>query len=187
MAAIALPQVRAADGTAVGFPFQLLFTLSSFLLLALSGEGIFVSARADSEAAEQLGAVVVRVRAVKATEEENAETSRSAPNVDNRLDDIKRKLCKLQFHNFKMISSQETEVPIKRKQTLSLLNGQTLTLRPLYVEGDRVGLWLKWQDNSGMQILDTRMHLDSGESMLTGIDGSSDSGLILAIDVHPKP
>ena len=75
-----------------------------------------------------------------------------------------------------------------QKEVLPLVNGHTLAVRPLYVSPNRIGLWLKWLDKGGVEILDTRLHFDPGESMLTGTDGNrGDKGVVLAIDVKPAP
>ncbi|MBN8550366.1 MAG: hypothetical protein J0M12_13720 [Deltaproteobacteria bacterium] len=122
---------------------------------------------------------------VEATEHEKSDAP--APGkvkFDSRIVDLASKLNKLHFRCFKLISSQDEVIPLGKRETLSLVEGNQLTLRPLTLDSKRVGMWLKWQDSSGMQVLDTRMHFDLGESMVTGIDGAADSGLILAIDVQ---
>lgn len=119
--------------------------------------------------------------ALKSAEERAADIVQ----VDSRIKDLAPQLGKLHFKCFRLISSQREIIPLGKRETVGLVEGNQLTLRPLSLDSKRVGMWLKWQDASGMQVLDTRMHFDLGESMLTGVDGAADSGLILAIEVAP--
>lgn len=111
--------------------------------------------------------------------------SRSSVSVDDRINDISSQLKKLQYQRYSLISAREGFVEVAHKKVFGLSNGHTLSLRPLYIEGSRVGMWLKWQDDQGMDLLDTRMHFTCGEAFLTGTEKSDDSGVILAIDVQP--
>ncbi len=125
--------------------------------------------------------VEVKVRVVKADNEEN----HAGRAVDARLGDLQSKLERLPFHRFSVLSTESLVIPIKRKQTMTLASGQTLTLRPVYCEQEKIGLWLRWAEKNGDEILDTRLHVNPGESMIAGTDSSPSSGLILAIDVEP--
>ena len=135
--------------------------------------------------------IVVRIRAIRASDKAAGEdgVERAVPEgalqIDSRISDISTKLKKLHFRSFKLVSSQREVVPLGKRETITLIDGNHLTIRPLTVENRRVALWINWQDASGMQVLDTRMHFDCGQSMLTGVDGAQDNGLILAIDVSP--
>jgi len=105
---------------------------------------------------------------------------------DPRLADLRSKLQRLNFRTFKFVTSERKSVPITRKEVLDVGMGDTLTVRPIYVEKDRVGMYLNWQDRSGNCILNTRMHFKPGESVLTGMDHAAGDGMILAIDVKPE-
>lgn len=105
--------------------------------------------------------------------------------IDPSLSDLRSKFEKLPFKTFKLVDSQEQIVPMKRKETLRLPNGHSLSVRPLSVDDEKASIWLKWQDKGGEDLLDTRMHFGCGESMLTGVDSAHDSGVILAISVRP--
>ena len=114
------------------------------------------------------------------------EEGSSAPAViDDRIKDLATKLQRLHFREFKLISSQDKMVPMAKKLLVAISDGETLTIRPLYVEKNRVGMWLRWQGDDGKQILDTRMHFNCGEAMLAGTDKSYGASTILAITVHP--
>ena len=138
------------------------------------------------------GTVRIRVRTVKATlrlpdqELPDPTSSQGAPIdriVDDSLFDLAPKLEKLHFKKFHLVSSQDEVVPMMKKATMYLQDGNTLSVRPLYLDGPKIGMWLRWQSATGVKILDTRMHFHCGESMLTGTDGDGDSGMVLAIDV----
>lgn len=136
------------------------------------------------------GGVAVQVRALQAMQprEEAAIHDGAASDVecDERIADLRGKLAKLHFRKFKLISDENVVVPVTRKQAIGLNGGETLIVRPLYVEKERIGMYLDWQDKQGKSILNTRMHFVPGESVLTGTDHSSNSGVILAIDVKPE-
>lgn len=132
--------------------------------------------------------VRVRVRVIKATEpiaEEGVVGEDGAQVVEPQIQDLASKLEKIDFKQFRMITAVREQIGLKRKTTLSLSDGQALIVRPLYVEDRRTGLWLKWLDRGGAEILDTRMHFECGESLLAGTNHRADAGLILAIDVSP--
>jgi hypothetical protein len=125
-----------------------------------------------------------RVRTVQATGEllsdQNATDQRV---IDPNLSDLTDKFKKLPFKTFRLMGSYEQVVPVKKKETIRLPNGDMLAVRPLYIDDHRIGIWIKWQDRKGASILDTRMHFNCGESMLTGTDSIYDGGLILAFNV----
>lgn len=139
--------------------------------------------------------VAIKVRVIRATNPivvgspltENAKASYQI-DMDEELSDISLKLRHLQFLTFKMVSKDELLIPLKKKESVNLSDRTVLTIRPIYLSDNRVGMWLKWTDKSGEQVLlDTRMHFDSEESMLAGTENhSGDGGLILAISAQPK-
>ena len=141
----------------------------------------------SSEAQAMPRAVVVEVRTVEASGAiPQAPQSLSPVSVvDSRIEDLRVKLQKLHYASFKLLGTQSQIVPLMQKGSLVLANGHSLTVRPLYIQPNRIGLWLKWLDRSGMEVLDTRLHFDPGESMLTGTDSEGDKGVVLAIDVKP--
>jgi len=101
--------------------------------------------------------------------------------VENSLTDLKPKLAMLPFTSFRLISQKEEEISVKKKESIQLPNGQTLALRPMYMDKERVGMWLSWKDTDGSNILNTRIHFDADESVLTGTDYRDNEGRILAI------
>lgn len=168
---------------------------SQFLLLAVLipsvGFGDEKSCSLSSSNASA-GGVVVNIRTVRALDKtdsgepgDKAQGAQEGIDVDGRLKDLSSKLQKLHFRTFKLIASQREILRFGRKEVVSLSDGNTVMLRPLSMENNKVGLWVRWQDGSGMQVIDTRLHFAPGESIITGVDASGESGLILAIDVNP--
>lgn len=132
-------------------------------------------------------AVNIRIRAIRAeTAAPSGERNRDKViNCEKTLHDIDGKLRKLPFHTFSLVSSQSERIDLMKKETLYLSGGNELTVRPLYSEHGKVGLWLRWIDSAGAKVLDTRMHLATGESMVAGADAGQDTATVLAIDVNP--
>lgn len=132
--------------------------------------------------------VTVRVRAIKGHEPIGTDGDNVKPlKIDKRLADISAKLNGFQFRKFRLISQQELNVPVKKKTAISLTEKTVLNIRPIYVKDQRVGMWIKWTDSSGERtLLDTRMHFNSGETMLAGTNCKDDKALILSISAVPK-
>lgn len=103
--------------------------------------------------------------------------------LDRRISDLQSKLENLHYRQFRLVASYQDVVEIMKKQTMLLELGQRLMVRPLYMRDDKIGLWLRWVDSDGAELLDTRMHFKPGESIVTGVDNSGERGTILAINV----
>jgi hypothetical protein len=138
-----------------------------------------------SAAFPEKGGVALVVRTVHASGHA-ADTEKSiSPQVDSRIEDLRPKLSKLRYRSFKMQAEDRDVIPLRKRRTFHLSCGHTLTVRPLYMEKERIGLWMQWLDKAGMKMLDTRMHMNTGETMVTGTEAEGDCGTILAIDVKP--
>lgn len=153
------------------------------LLAAIIG-GTFTKAHAeDSE--QSPTTVMLSVRAIQATapieRRKDASEQPTALQLDPNLKDIEGRLINLPFSNFQLLASKQETITIKQKNSLQLPNGQKLTFRPMYMDQKKVGLWLHWRDKDGSEILNTRVHFDSNESVVTGTDCAHDQGMILAI------
>lgn len=127
-----------------------------------------------------------KIRVVVRTIQASGARPSSTPNaeaqtVEPSLVDLRPKLSLLPFSAFHLISSKEEEISLKKKESVRLPNGQTLTFRPMYMEKERVGMWLSWKDTDGSDILNTRIHFDADESVLTGTDYQENEGRLLAI------
>jgi hypothetical protein len=90
--------------------------------------------------------------------------------IDNGLADIADRLRKLDFTHFRLIDTEAQDVEVMRRATIDLANDHQLTVRPTYQEDNRLGLWMKWVDNLGKTVLDTRLHLPCGEPVLAGTE-----------------
>lgn len=141
--------------------------------------------------ADDVESVTVRVRSVRATGVLNSQDN-SPIEVESDLEDLSPKLKKLHYRKFTLLDTQQRKVTLMQRETMLLIDGNKLTVKPLYVQAQehtdrkRVGMWISWLDKTGEEILDTRMHFTCGENMVTGTDGTEDSGLILAISVSPE-
>lgn len=113
----------------------------------------------------------------------NASTGEGDANakIDKRLKKISWKLENLPYKNFELKSSQKVQVPLKKKQIVRLPNGQELTLRLLYKNDTRLGIWINWLDKSGMQLLNSKIHLGCTDPMVAGTDNTDGSASLLAI------
>ena len=185
---------------------------SRFFIVAAVSVGLLYaesSARADGPEGQGGRSAIVKIRAIRASgmddgvkkaDDPSAEASAaggaakpaSGQAIDEGLDDISSKLKNLRYKHFKLVCNQQVEVPLMKKRTVYLAEGNSLTVRPLYIDEDKVGLWLRWLDGAGMRVLDTRVHLHDGESVITGTDGlpepesNAETGMVLAIEVRPS-
>lgn len=163
-----------------------------FRLLSLSLGAALVpfAAFADASFEDASSDVQIDVRVIQAQGriEDPVASDKPIPiRIDSRLSDLADKLRKLPFRGFVFLEGEQRRVPVRKKSVLPLMNGQSLSLRPLYIDSEKVGLWVHWKDRAGADILDTRMHLDLGQSMIAGTDLLNDpsGGLVLAVQVSP--
>lgn len=129
--------------------------------------------------------IQLSVRAIQATnpisDADSNSTTKQTVVLDSDLRDLEQKLSQLPFGNFQLLSSKQEVITLKSKNSIRLPNGQSLAFRPMYLDAKRVGLWLHWRDGDGSEILNTRVHFDAAESVLTGTDCAHNEGLVLAI------
>jgi hypothetical protein len=141
---------------------------------------------------ENLDSQVIKlsVRTIQASEpgkspNESAqgETAPRKIHLDSALRDLEPRLAHLPFNSFRLLARKDEMITLKSRESLQLPNGQSLMFRPIYLEAKnkKMGLWLSWKDKDGSEILNTRVHFDAQESVLTGTDCSQNEGLILAI------
>ncbi len=154
------------------------------LLCSCSLGSLQVSAEskdADKCSSAASGVVTVVVRAIQASSPAIDSATPSHLIIEDALADLQPKLAQLPFRAFKLISEKQEKLEVKRQETVALPNGQTLELRPMFATDQRVGLWLNWLDSDGSEILNTRLHFDSEDSLVTGTDSEQNEGLLLAI------
>lgn len=145
------------------------------------GLASFVAGVASAQ--EKYSDVLVSVRAVRA-EEPVDEKEEVHPQIQEELGDISKKLEKLPYKRFLLMSKERFSVPLLKKHQVQLA-GHRVTVRPMAVEQKKVALFLYWQDDRGSDVLKSKLYLMPGESMLAGTDHNADSGIIMAIDVTP--
>lgn len=159
------------------FLSRLLFLAPFFVFLS----PYYLQAESDS--------VIVVVRAIKAAqvERDGSAEDRAARKADLNqpgIKDIKDKLKKLKYNHLTLMSEQEKKVTMNSKETFTLADGHLISFRPVSKKKDKVCLWLNWKDSSGMNVLDTRLHFNGNETVITGMDTANGSGIVLAIDVR---
>lgn len=145
------------------------------------------------EASSDRPAIKLSVRAIQASgaeishsESDSESNKQKKPHIESQLTDLEERLIQLPFSHFHLISKAEKTVHARARESIPLPRGQVLTVRPIYMDSDsaKICLYLNWQDRDGSHILDTRVHFDSRESVITGTDSSQNEGLILAIRVE---
>lgn len=156
-------------------------------ILAVITLGALVASTAPVSADEYSDGAKIKliVRTIQASGSRSSDTQQNPDStqitLEESLSDLKPKLTLLPFSSFRLISKKEQEISVKKKESLQLPNGQTLSFRPMYMENERVCVWLSWKDADGADILNTRIHFDADESVLTGTDYHDNEGRILAI------
>lgn len=146
---------------------QKLSILSTLFLLLIQ-----FSALADS--------ATIRVRSVMASRD-NSEIQSFDPSIK----DLELQLKHLPFTKFQLVGDQQEELSMKSKEYIKLANGDKLSVRPLYMNEGKLCIWLRWVDSDGMQVLDTRLHIEPGKSILAGTESSEKRATVLAVGVVP--
>ncbi|RMG40036.1 MAG: hypothetical protein D6719_11985, partial [Candidatus Dadabacteria bacterium] len=82
-------------------------------------------------------AVVVKLRAVGASGKASSESN---IDIDKRLADLRDRLMQLHYASYRLLASKRELVPVKKKHAIKFLNGNVLTVRPFYVDKERVGM-----------------------------------------------
>ena len=163
-----------------------LSTLSKRILTAITFGSLLASATPVlAEESSEVAKIKLVVRTIQASGNRSSNSPQtpetSSITLEDSLSDLKPKLTLLPFSSFRLISKKEQEISLKKKESLQLPNGQTLSFRPMYMENHRACVWLSWKDTDGSDILNTRIHFDANESVLTGTDYLDNEGRILAI------
>ncbi len=144
----------------------------------------FAEARSD-EIHPESQMVTLSVRTIQASARRVSDISQGAADRKVRLEgnigDLKPKLLQLPFDTFQLLATKEENIALMSRDSMQLPNGHTLTFRPIYIDTKRLSIWLHWRDDVGGEILNTRVHFDASDAVLTGTDYAHDRGLILAI------
>jgi hypothetical protein len=106
--------------------------------------------------------------------------------IDSRIRQLTSKLQQLHYRTFRLQYEERVILSLLKREKVVLRDGHELTLRPTYLEGNRVGLWFRWTDGTGSDLLNTRVHLSCGESIVAGTDDEeSGKGVLIALTAHP--
>jgi hypothetical protein len=170
----------------------LLLFLRRSLLACLCGCSLVSVGSADAEtksftnssqrvASERVTVLVRTIQATKPVKEGNSSSTEVSTELEQSLADLQPKLAQLPFRSFKLVASKEGYFEVAKKGTLNLPNGQSVGVRPIYADDHRMGMWLNWLDSDGSEILNTRLHFDCEDTIVTGTDSANDEGLLLAI------
>ena len=166
--------------------YRFIGTIFKRILTVLTrGTLVAVATPLAAEESSERTKIKLIVRTIQASEPRESHAYEKADTksitLEESLTDLKPKLRLLPFSSFRLISRKEQEISLKKKESLQLPNGQTLSFRPMYMEKERVCMWLSWKDTDGSDILNTRIHFDADETVLTGTDYHDNEGRILAI------
>lgn len=133
--------------------------------------------------------VYLKVRCIRALGllDESSLSQRENVIIDTRLRDLDRELHALPFQMYQLLDQKVFPVSTKRKQDIRLVNGQLLHVRLLSKDKDEMALWLRWQDRSGIVVLDTRLKMNYGHNILAGTESVNRSGAVLALEPVPSP
>jgi len=160
------------------------------------------SAQPDSDAMIGVSVRVIRAEDRRAAANQSLDSPNNGKGIDQKFEqsidpglaDIRMQLSKLQYVRFALVTIQQRQVGLMKRESLSLPDGHSLTLRPMYLENNRVGMWIRWADASGDPVIDTRMHFSCGQTLVAGTDigmsalgadPANRSALILAINAKP--
>lgn len=113
-----------------------------------------------------------------------SEVDKNPEGSGNQLSDIKSNLDELGFKSYKMFDTKIVQIHFETPTSVIMSNGDTLTFKHFRSDAGRICMWFKWIGSDGMQILDTKLHFDAQESVITGTEDSSNSGVIFAINVE---
>lgn len=105
---------------------------------------------------------------------------------DKDLEDLRGQLSNLKYKRYKLISKQNQKIELDQVGSMDLVSGQKLRFKPTASDSKKTCLWLQWKDANDNEVLDTKIHVPNGHSMLAGtdMDENSDDGLILAISAE---
>ncbi|MCB9030317.1 MAG: hypothetical protein H6619_04635 [Deltaproteobacteria bacterium] len=154
-----------------------------FLSRSLFRISLLVFVSAVSASYSLADEVMVDIRAIHASRGDKPYFYNQSKLEEVSISDMESKLRKLQYDHFHLLASEHKNVEFNHKEVLHLPQGHTLSFKPIARKDDRIQLWLNWTNDQGAELLDTQLHLISGESMITGTEESDDQGLIVEISV----
>ncbi len=162
--------------------FRLVLLASLFVqcflpALAWSQEkGFVVSSPSYEEPGEQSQSIRLQFRTLKAWSGGDSPAS-------GDLGDLSDKLKSLNYEKFELLSTEEVLFEPGSKQSVRLGDGDLLTVKVLYQNPKRVGIWYHWEDASGAELIDSRLHFGCTKPLLTAVDSGDGQGKVLAINL----
>ena len=132
---------------------------------------------------EKVEVVSFDIYAVQARSKiEHGPADRAVPQtIPDTLKSIRLSLTQAPFSLFEMIDHQTVVVPLRQKSRLRMAKDHVVVIRPLFIDDGRLCLWVKWRDKDGMEVLDSRLYLVLGESVIAGVEEADNAGLLLAM------
>ena len=149
--------------------------------LTLLATFLLVSPLLSASAEDPAQSAMVRIRSVLAYHGDG-----EAQSIDPSIKDLEIQLQRLPFTKFQLAEDRRELLSMKSKELIRLSTGDKLSVRPLYMQEGKLCIWLRWVGADGMQVLDTRLHIEPGSSILAGTESSEKRATVLAIGVLPQ-
>lgn len=167
--------------------FVTFLSVDAYAEVAVPAQGVSTQREVEVPEAKAEPEYRITIRAVEARIAAPDSRGQNRAMVDDRLKDIRTKLEQIErFNQFSMVSSFERVMRLKQVEQIDLIGGQILRIKPVSFNPPRVCLWLRWEDSNGEEILDSRMHFNTADSVLAGMEKESEQeSLILAINAVP--
>jgi hypothetical protein len=124
---------------------------------------------------------MVTLRMIEAKERETGELHQKVKFASS-LKQISAKLLPLPFKSYSLASQQNFSIDLNALKELTLYNQSTIKMKVLAHSRNKICMWLRWDDNTGLNLIDTKIYLKPGDTMILGSDSASDEGVVLAVD-----
>jgi hypothetical protein len=118
--------------------------------------------------------IKLRIRVIEAT---GKHSSSNEVVVDNESRDLETALRALPFANYQIIDNQAIEMAARQRQVIEIANADTLGVRLQYLTPNKIGIWLNWHDSTGVELLNTRMHITKDMPVVVGADAPEGQAL----------
>jgi hypothetical protein len=157
--------------------------LAVFLSLAFLYAAPMASAEVETVSGKSIQveklpeAVKLRFRILKAW------TKGDGKDADQDLGDLEDKLHELDYKYFKLISSEDHEFVDGQRHKIRLGDGDLLSVKLIYQNPRKLGIWYHWEDADGAELIDTRLHFSCKRPLVTVVDAGNGEGELLAINI----
>ena len=153
------------------------FSLASFFAITPAHAEVETVSGKSLQSENLPEAVKLRFRTLKAWTKEGNEQA------DEELGDLEDKLHELDYKYFKLISSEEHQFIDGQKHQIRLGDGDLLTVKLIYQNPRKLGVWYHWEDINGEELIDTRLHFSCKRPLVTVVDAGNGEGKLLAINI----